>query len=165
MPTKQSMETGKIDFLKEGKSLLDCSVSENFYGGTSDFIEFEKTLTENETVLLEAMCWFLPRHMGPYDWNRPFACEILKMVRKHKISDIDSAYRSATEATVKAMVEEVPDMSKGCGVDIDGENDTLICGIRQQPDDDEVWLCDFCLTKEEIREDLIRRGEELTKGL
>lgn len=43
----------------------------------------EEECTEQEKKFLEALSYFLPRHMEFYDWNRPYAEAILKLVRYH----------------------------------------------------------------------------------
>ena len=39
--------------------------------------------TETERNILEELTTFLPRHMAVYDWNLPYADEIILIFRRH----------------------------------------------------------------------------------
>ena len=54
---------------------------EHFYEGgwTADTL----TLTETEEKIVEELTTFLPRHMYYYDWNLPYAEEIVLIFRRH----------------------------------------------------------------------------------
>lgn len=54
---------------------------ESFYEGNWEF----ETLnyTETERKIIDELTTFLPRHMYYYDWNLPYADEILLIFRRH----------------------------------------------------------------------------------
>ena len=43
--------------------------------------------TETENNILEELTSFLPRHMPLYDWNLPYAEEILLIFRRHLLQE------------------------------------------------------------------------------
>ena len=45
-------------------------------------------LTETEQKIIKELTTFLPRHMAVYDWNLPYAEEILLIFRRHLKNDI-----------------------------------------------------------------------------
>ena len=54
---------------------------EHFY--ESEWEPDTLALTETEKAIIEELTNFLPRHMTVYDWNLPFADEILLIFRRH----------------------------------------------------------------------------------
>lgn len=54
---------------------------ENFYEGA--WYPNTLALTETERKIIKEMTTFLPRHMYSYDWNLPYAEEILLIFRRH----------------------------------------------------------------------------------
>lgn len=54
---------------------------EHFY--ESDWHCDTLTLTETEKKIIGELTTFLPRHMAVYDWNLPYAEEILLIFRRH----------------------------------------------------------------------------------
>ena len=60
---------------------LNKDWEDSFYEGDwdSDSLEY----TETEKKIVEELTRFLPRHMYYYDWNLPYADEILLIFRRH----------------------------------------------------------------------------------
>ena len=54
---------------------------EHFYEG--EWHVDTLTLTETEKKIVEELTTFLPRHMYYYDWNLPYAEEIVLIFRRH----------------------------------------------------------------------------------
>lgn len=60
---------------------LNKEWEENFYEGDWEPDTLKYTETENNIV--DELKTFLPRHMPEYDWNLPYAEEILLIFRRH----------------------------------------------------------------------------------
>ena len=54
---------------------------EHFY--ESEWTVETLSLTETEKEIVEELTTFLPRHMYCYDWNLPYAEEIILIIRRH----------------------------------------------------------------------------------
>jgi len=70
-------EVEKLFNIKELKKKWE----ETFYESdwNCDTLKYSKI----EKSILEELTTFLPRHMPPYDWNLPFADEIILIFRRH----------------------------------------------------------------------------------
>ena len=53
---------------------------DGFYG--SDWEVDSLSLTETEANIHQSLREFLPRHMAVYDWNLPYADEIILIIRR-----------------------------------------------------------------------------------
>ena len=60
---------------------LNKDWEESFYEGNwePDTLEYSET----EKKIIDELTTFLPRHMYHYDWNLPYADEILLIFRRH----------------------------------------------------------------------------------
>lgn len=70
------MEEEKLNFKELSKDWED-----NFYEDA--WQPDTLTYTEIEKKILEELTTFLPRHMQLYDWNLPYADEIILIFRRH----------------------------------------------------------------------------------
>jgi hypothetical protein len=73
---------------QQGRSKMDLNFDELKKDWECDFYDSEwdcdtLTLTETEEGIMKELTAFLPRHMPCYDWNLPYADEILLIFRRH----------------------------------------------------------------------------------
>ena len=60
-----------------------------------------------EEDIIKELTTFLPRHMSPYDWNLPFADEIILIFRRHLQSSKQSQL-----ALIDGVIDMVEEMKK-----------------------------------------------------
>ena len=65
-------------------------------------------LTKTEKAIIDELTTFLPRHMAVYDWNLPYAEEVILCVRRH-VKDAITNERAEAERLKKHLTDLVLD--------------------------------------------------------
>lgn len=92
--------------------MIDLNFSEtskdweqSFYEGAWNPDTLTKTETEN--AITEELTRFLPRHMYWYDWNLPYADEIILIIRRHLKPDAITKKAVIQESTLIRLLVEL----------------------------------------------------------